>query len=141
GPKERFGARADKLPGNQNLVRADWSCVSCRPQMKRKISNPCGIGTPFRGDNASQNGDNDQGVENLPHIISLGRSTVIASRSSVVLIALFIGSIVVAPLSAQAQWWSRAPADFEDCADSAEKATSNEERKSQLSQCNAKFAG
>jgi hypothetical protein len=67
--------------------------------------------------------------------------TVIASRSSVVLIAVFIGSVVVTPLSAQAQWWSRAPADFEDCADSAEKAASKEEKKSQLSQCNAKFAG
>jgi hypothetical protein len=66
---------------------------------------------------------------------------VIASRSSVVLIAVYIGSVVVAPLSAQAQWWSRAPADFEDCADRAEKAASKEEKKSQLSQCNAKFAG
>jgi len=65
---------------------------------------------------------------------------VIASRSSVVLIAAFVGSVVVAPLSAQAQWWSRAPADFEDCADNAEKAASKEERKSLLSQCNAKFA-
>jgi len=66
---------------------------------------------------------------------------VIASRSSVVLIAVYIGSVVVAPLSAQAQWWSRAPADFEDCADRAEKAASKEEKKSELSQCNAKFAG
>ena len=65
----------------------------------------------------------------------------IASRSSVVLIAVFIGSSVVAPLSAQAQWWWRAPADFEDCADNAEKASSKEEKKSQLSQCNSKFAG
>ena len=36
---------------------------------------------------------------------------------------------------------ARAPADFEDCADKAEKAATKEERKSQLAECNAKFAG
>jgi len=49
--------------------------------------------------------------------------------------------MVLTPLGAQAQWWSRAPADFEECADKAEKVTSKEERKAQLSACNAKFAG
>ena len=49
--------------------------------------------------------------------------------------------VVLAPSRAPAQWWSRAPADFEECADKAEKAASKEERASQLSQCNAKFAG
>ena len=49
--------------------------------------------------------------------------------------------MVLIPLGAQAQWWSRAPADFEECADKAEKVTSKEERKVQLSACNAKFAG
>jgi hypothetical protein len=50
-------------------------------------------------------------------------------------------SVMLQPLRAQAQWWSRAPADFEECADKAEKASTKEERTSQLSQCNAKFAG
>ena len=65
----------------------------------------------------------------------------IASRSSVVLIAVFIGSSVVAPLSAQAQWWWRAPADFEECAELAAKAPTKEETTAKLSECNAKFAG
>src|SRR6202035_6018684 len=42
---------------------------------------------------------------------------------------------------AQAQWWSRAPADFEECAETAQKAATKEERASQLTACNAKFAG
>ena len=45
------------------------------------------------------------------------------------------------PSRAQAQWWSRAPADFEECADKAEKAATKEEKSSQLVECNAKFAG
>jgi hypothetical protein len=31
-------------------------------------------------------------------------------------------SAVLQPSRALAQWWSRAPADFEECADAAEKA-------------------
>jgi hypothetical protein len=58
-----------------------------------------------------------------------------------VLIAALAGSIVLHPSRAQAQWWSRAPVDFEECADKAEKAATREERTSQLSDCNAKFAG
>ena len=65
----------------------------------------------------------------------------VASSKSVVLIAAIAGGIALAASPAQAQWWSRAPADFEECADKAEKAASKEERKSQLSECNAKFAG
>ncbi len=65
----------------------------------------------------------------------------IASRSSALLVAAFAGSMVLTPLRAQAQWWSRAPADFEECADKAEKAATREEKTSQLSECNAKFAG
>jgi hypothetical protein len=65
----------------------------------------------------------------------------IASRSSVLSVATLACSMVLTPLGAQAQWWSRAPADFEECADKAEKVTSKEERKAQLSACNAKFAG
>src|SRR5215212_1019083 len=57
------------------------------------------------------------------------------------MIATLAGGMVLTPVAALAQWWSRAPADFEECADKAEKATSKEERKVQLSACNAKFAG
>ena len=40
-----------------------------------------------------------------------------------------------------AEWWSLAPADFEACADLAEKAPTKEEKKAALTRCNAKFAG
>ncbi|MDB5640354.1 MAG: hypothetical protein JWP51_5262 [Bradyrhizobium sp.] len=65
----------------------------------------------------------------------------IEPRTSLLLIAALAGSIVLHPSRAQAQWWSRAPVDFEECADKAEKAATREERTSQLSDCNAKFAG
>jgi hypothetical protein len=59
--------------------------------------------------------------------------------------ALLVGAtgalLVLQPSHAHAQWWSRAPADFEACADVAEKAPSKEERTSALAECNAKFAG
>jgi hypothetical protein len=58
-----------------------------------------------------------------------------------VLLTAAAGSLVLAPSLAQAQWWSRAPADFEECADKADKAATKEERSSQLTECNAKFAG
>jgi hypothetical protein len=54
-------------------------------------------------------------------------------------IAALLASAALTPL--QAQWWSRAPADFEECADKAEKAATREEKTSQLAACNAKFAG
>jgi hypothetical protein len=66
---------------------------------------------------------------------------VIASRLSALLIAAIAGGIALTPSRAPAQWWRSAPADFEECADKAEKAVSKEERTSLLSECNAKFAG
>jgi hypothetical protein len=57
------------------------------------------------------------------------------------LIAATAGCIVLQPWRAHAQWWSRAPADFEDCADAAEKAATKEAKASALATCNAKFAG
>jgi hypothetical protein len=66
---------------------------------------------------------------------------VIVPRKSALLIAAIAGCAALTPLFAQAQWWSRGPADFEECADKAEKAATKEERKSQLTECNAKFAG
>jgi len=56
-------------------------------------------------------------------------------------VAAIGGLLVLAPTTAHAQWWRGAPADFEECSDAAEKATSKEEKASKLSECNAKFAG
>ena len=66
----------------------------------------------------------------------------IASRILALLMAATAGILVLQPSRAQAQWWgSRAPADFEECADIAEKAATREARTAALSECNAKFAG
>jgi hypothetical protein len=70
-----------------------------------------------------------------------GKSSVIAPCKSALLIAAIGASAVLAASHAQAQWWSRAPADFEECADAAEKAATKEAKASQLTECNAKFAG
>jgi hypothetical protein len=71
----------------------------------------------------------------------LGKSPVIASRRSALLIAAIAAGIALAPSRAQAQWWRSAPADFEECAERAEKAANKEERTAQLSECHSKFAG
>ncbi|MEA2915073.1 MAG: hypothetical protein QOJ15_7154 [Bradyrhizobium sp.] len=65
----------------------------------------------------------------------------IVSRPSAWLIAAIAGCVVLQPSRAQAQWWSRAPADFEECADVAEKVATTEARRAALTECNAKFAG
>jgi hypothetical protein len=64
-----------------------------------------------------------------------------ASRHQIVLMAAIAGGVVFSSSMAQAQWWSRGPADFEECADSAEKSASKEAKTAALSECNAKFAG
>ena len=64
-----------------------------------------------------------------------------ASRLSAALVVAAIGCIVLTPVRAHAQWWRIAPADFEECADVAEKAKTREEKTSALAECNAKFAG
>jgi hypothetical protein len=66
---------------------------------------------------------------------------VVLLRTSALLIAAIAGCVALQPLRVHAQWWSRAPADFEECADKAEKAATKEDRTSQLAECNAKFAG
>jgi hypothetical protein len=57
------------------------------------------------------------------------------------LIAAFAACAALLPARAPAQWWSHAPADFEECADAAEKAPTKEAKASALTACNAKFAG
>ena len=66
----------------------------------------------------------------------------IASRIVALLMAATAAIVVLQPSRAPAQWWgSHAPADFEECADIAEKAATREARTAALSECNAKFAG
>ncbi|HSR08634.1 MAG TPA: hypothetical protein VLM42_15885, partial [Bryobacteraceae bacterium] len=66
----------------------------------------------------------------------------IASRIVALLMAATAAIVVLQPSRATAQWWgSHAPADFEECADVAEKAAIKEARTAALSECNAKFAG
>jgi hypothetical protein len=67
-------------------------------------------------------------------------SSVFASRRAALLVAAAGFFLLMAP-HAQAQWWKRAPVDFEECADAAEKATTKAEKTSALADCNAKFAG
>ncbi|BAR57650.1 UNVERIFIED_ORG: Skp family chaperone for outer membrane proteins [Bradyrhizobium japonicum] len=63
-----------------------------------------------------------------------------ASRRAALLVAA-AGFFLLTHAHAQAQWWKRAPVDFEECADAAEKATTKAEKTSALADCNAKFAG
>jgi hypothetical protein len=67
-------------------------------------------------------------------------SDVVASRRAALVLAA-AGFFLLAPSHAQAQWWKRAPVDFEACADAAEKAATKTEKTSALADCNAKFAG
>jgi len=66
---------------------------------------------------------------------------VIASRPSALFVAAIGAFFVLTPVRAHAQWWRSAPADFEACADAAEKAKTKEEKTAALAECNAKFAG
>jgi hypothetical protein len=61
-------------------------------------------------------------------------------RHQIVLMAAMTGCAVLSSSQASAQWWSRGPADFEECADIAEKVASKEAKRTGLSECNAKFA-
>jgi hypothetical protein len=69
------------------------------------------------------------------------KSSVIATRSSLLAVAVVAGLVVLSPVRAHAQWWRSAPADFEACADTAEKAKTREDKTAALAECNAKFAG
>ncbi|HEV7598692.1 MAG TPA: hypothetical protein VGO49_00310 [Bradyrhizobium sp.] len=63
------------------------------------------------------------------------------SRNSALLCAAIVCCVVLVPARSHAQWWgTRAPADYEECAESAEQAASKEARATQLSECGVKFA-
>ena len=66
--------------------------------------------------------------------------SVFASRRAARLVAA-AGFFLLTQSHAQAQWWKRAPVDFEECADAAEKAANKTEKTAALADCNAKFAG
>lgn len=49
--------------------------------------------------------------------------------------------VVLIPARAHAQWWgARVPADYEECAEAAEKAATKEAKATQLAECGVKFA-
>ena len=65
----------------------------------------------------------------------------IGSRTATLLVAGFASVMVLHISRADAQWWNRAPADYEDCAAAAEKSATKEEKSAALAQCNSKYAG
>jgi hypothetical protein len=66
---------------------------------------------------------------------------VAANRRTLFGIAMICGAVLFSA-PAGAAWWSRAPADFEDCAASAHKAaTSGEDKDKLMTACEGKFAG
>jgi len=63
------------------------------------------------------------------------------SHKSALLHVAIACCVVLIPARAQAQWWgARAPADYEECAEAAEKAASKEAKTTQLAECGVKFA-
>src|ERR1700752_232345 len=98
-------------------------------------SGVCRKNARFRGDKPRGNGRQSLGncgVRILPLRTASG---------ALLSVAAIGGLLVLAPVSAHAQWWRSAPADFEGCAAQAEKAGTKEDKPSRLSECNAKFAG
>jgi hypothetical protein len=57
------------------------------------------------------------------------------------LVAAAVATPVLLASRAPAGWWTRAPVDFEECAEQAATAASQEDRTAALAACNAKFAG
>lgn len=68
-------------------------------------------------------------------------SSIFASRHAAPLLVAAAGVFLLTLPHAHGQWWKRAPVDFEECADAAEKAATKTEKTSALAECNAKFAG
>jgi hypothetical protein len=62
-------------------------------------------------------------------------------KSALLLYAALVACVVLIPQHSHAQWWgARIPADYEECAESAEKAASKEAKATQLAECGVKFA-
>ncbi|MGY3348133.1 Skp family chaperone for outer membrane proteins [Bradyrhizobium sp. USDA 4474] len=67
--------------------------------------------------------------------------SVFASRRAAPLLVAAAGIFLLTTPHAHAEWWKRAPIDFEECADAAEKSATKAEKTAALADCNAKFAG
>ena len=67
--------------------------------------------------------------------------SVFASRRAAPLLVAGAGIFLLTTPHAHAEWWKRAPIDFEECADAAEKSATKAEKTAALADCNAKFAG
>ncbi|SFO55255.1 hypothetical protein SAMN05216330_103582 [Bradyrhizobium sp. Ghvi] len=65
----------------------------------------------------------------------------VASRRAAPVLVAAAGFLLLTSSHAHAQWWKRAPVDFEECADAAEKSATKAEKTAALADCNAKFAG
>jgi hypothetical protein len=66
---------------------------------------------------------------------------VIDQRKSALLYAAIVCCVALTPAVSHAQWWgARAPADYEECAEVAEKAATKEAKATQLAECGVKFA-
>jgi len=63
------------------------------------------------------------------------------SRATALVLATTAGFLLLLQPHAHAQWWKRAPVDFESCADQAEKLAAAAEKTAALAECSAKFAG
>jgi len=61
-------------------------------------------------------------------------------RAALIVAALAVAALLQ-PTRAPAEWWKRAPADFEECAEAASRAATKPEKTAALADCNAKFAG
>jgi hypothetical protein len=62
-------------------------------------------------------------------------------RKSALLCAAIVCVVVLLPARSYAQWWgARIPADYEECAEAAEKAATRESKATQLAECGVKFA-
>jgi len=66
---------------------------------------------------------------------------VVASRRAAPFLVAAAGLFLLTSSHGHAQWWKRAPVDFEECADAAEKSATKAEKTAALADCNAKFAG
>lgn len=65
-----------------------------------------------------------------------------AARAFTLLLFTGLFGLVLLPARASAQWWTAAPADYEDCAERAQKSAASSDAKSTaLSECDGKFAG
>ena len=71
----------------------------------------------------------------------LGKWSVTSSRLAALLVAGLTSVMLLHMSRASAQWWHRAPADFEECTEAAGKSATPEEKSAALAQCSSKFAG